>query len=56
MTAHVESRPKGRFGKHGYSPEEFGLKCRRDRRAVQALCRAVRNSAGDGAVDFNRWR
>ncbi len=25
MTAHVESRPKGRFGKHGYSPEEFGL-------------------------------
>jgi hypothetical protein len=25
MTAHVESRPKGRFGKHGYSPAEFGL-------------------------------
>ena len=25
MTAHVESRPKGRFGKHGYSPEEYGL-------------------------------
>jgi hypothetical protein len=25
MTAHIESRPKGRFGKHGYSPAEFGL-------------------------------
>jgi hypothetical protein len=25
MTAQIESRPKGRFGKHGYSPAEFGL-------------------------------
>jgi hypothetical protein len=25
MTAHIESHPKGRFGKHGYNPEEFGL-------------------------------
>jgi hypothetical protein len=25
MTAYVESRPKGRFGTHGYTPEEFGL-------------------------------
>ena len=25
MTAHVESRPKGRHGKHGYTPAEFGL-------------------------------
>ncbi len=25
MTDHVESRPKGRFGTHGYSPAEFGL-------------------------------
>jgi hypothetical protein len=25
MTAHIESRPKGRFGRHGYSPAEFGL-------------------------------
>lgn len=25
MTAHVESRPKGKFGHHGYSLDEFGL-------------------------------
>ncbi|WP_157218886.1 sulfotransferase family protein [Flavisphingomonas formosensis] len=25
MQDHVESHPKGRFGKHGYDPEEFGL-------------------------------
>ena len=25
MTAHVESHPKGRFGKHGYDLAEFGL-------------------------------
>ena len=25
MTAHVESHPKGRFGKHGYDPSEYGL-------------------------------
>jgi hypothetical protein len=25
MTAHVESHKKGRFGKHGYAPEEYGL-------------------------------
>jgi hypothetical protein len=25
MTAHIESHPKGRFGKHGYDPSEFGL-------------------------------
>ena len=25
MTAHVESRPKGRFGKHSYNLAEFGL-------------------------------
>lgn len=25
MTAHVESRPKGRFGKHGYDLAQFGL-------------------------------
>jgi hypothetical protein len=25
MTAHVESRPKGRFGRHGYDPAEYGL-------------------------------
>lgn len=25
MTAHIESHPKGRFGKHGYDPAEFGL-------------------------------
>jgi len=25
MTAHVESHPKGRFGKHGYDPAEYGL-------------------------------
>ena len=25
MTVHVESHKKGRFGKHGYAPEEYGL-------------------------------
>jgi hypothetical protein len=25
MTAHVESHPKGRFGRHGYDPAEYGL-------------------------------
>jgi hypothetical protein len=25
MTAHVESHQKGRFGKHGYDPSEYGL-------------------------------
>lgn len=25
MAAHIESHPKGRFGRHGYDPEEFGL-------------------------------
>jgi hypothetical protein len=25
MTAHVESHPKGRFGRHGYDLDEFGL-------------------------------
>jgi Sulfotransferase family len=25
MTAHVESHKKGRFGKHGYDPSEYGL-------------------------------
>ncbi|MDB5396264.1 MAG: hypothetical protein JWM91_3770 [Rhodospirillales bacterium] len=25
MNAHIESHPKGRFGKHGYDPAEFGL-------------------------------
>jgi hypothetical protein len=25
MRAHVESRPKGRFGQHGYDLDEFGL-------------------------------
>ena len=25
MTAHVQSRPKGKFGKHDYDPAEFGL-------------------------------
>jgi hypothetical protein len=25
MTAHVDSHPKGRFGRHGYDPAEYGL-------------------------------
>ena len=25
MQAHVDSHPKGRFGRHGYKPEEYGL-------------------------------
>jgi hypothetical protein len=25
MEAHVASKPKGRFGRHGYNPKEFGL-------------------------------
>ena len=25
MTAHVESHPKGRFGRHGYDLDEYGL-------------------------------
>jgi len=25
MRAHVDSHPKGRFGRHGYDPQEFGL-------------------------------
>jgi hypothetical protein len=25
MTAHVESHPKHRFGRHGYDPKEYGL-------------------------------
>ncbi len=25
MTAHVESHPKHRFGRHGYDPAEYGL-------------------------------
>ena len=25
MAAHIEAHPKGRFGRHGYDPEKFGL-------------------------------
>ena len=47
MTAHIESHPKGRFGKHGYNPEEFGLDAATIRDRFRSYIERVR---------LSRWR